>query len=142
MTKKHSYEWWRDEAYKAQAELTESRTQLVAKDEYVRNMSSLLFKAREELAEARAQIAARDGASDVEAKIRVEQGDCIRELKTQIAAKDAVIDAIYQWIDRVDAVGGTTTISGIAKCHAMMKSLRNNRQRIAALAAPAKEPAT
>jgi len=41
----------------------------------------------------------------------------------------ATIDAIYQWVDMVDAEGGATNIAGVAKCHAMLKSLRNNRAR-------------
>ncbi len=42
----------------------------------------------------------------------------------------ATIDAIYQWVDQVDAAGGATSLSGIAKCHAMLKSLRSNRPRL------------
>jgi hypothetical protein len=44
----------------------------------------------------------------------------------------ATIDAIYQWVDRVDAAGGATSLSGIAACNAMLKSLRQNRPRIEA----------
>ena len=41
----------------------------------------------------------------------------------------ATICAIYQWLDRVKEAGGTTSISGIAACHAMLKSLESNRAR-------------
>ena len=40
------------------------------------------------------------------------------------------IEAIYQWVDRVEAAGGTTSIEGIAVAHAMFKSLKNNRGRL------------
>lgn len=42
----------------------------------------------------------------------------------------ATLDAIYQWVDRVEAAGGATTISGIAECHAMLASLHKNRARM------------
>lgn len=41
----------------------------------------------------------------------------------------ATITAIYQWVDMVNAAGGTTSIEGVAKCHAMLKSLDKNRKR-------------
>lgn len=40
------------------------------------------------------------------------------------------IDAIYQWVDRVEKAGGATSISGVAECHAMLKSLQQNRPRV------------
>jgi hypothetical protein len=48
------------------------------------------------------------------------------------AAKNAAatIGSIYQWVDRVEASGGATSISGVAECHAMLRSLNNNRERI------------
>lgn len=47
------------------------------------------------------------------------------------AAKNAaaMIGAVYQWVERVEQAGGTTTISGMAACHAMLKSLRANADR-------------
>jgi len=42
----------------------------------------------------------------------------------------ATIDAMYQWIDRVEKAGGTTSISGIAACHAMITSMNQNRDRV------------
>lgn len=39
------------------------------------------------------------------------------------------IDAIYEWVDRVEAQGGAASMSGIAACHAMLQSLRKNRAR-------------
>ena len=41
----------------------------------------------------------------------------------------ATLDAVYQWVDRVEKAGGATSLSGIAECHAMLKSLRNNEKR-------------
>lgn len=45
----------------------------------------------------------------------------------------ATIGAIYEWLDRVDEAGGATSISGIAACNSMLKSLRDNRKRIETL---------
>ncbi len=45
----------------------------------------------------------------------------------------ATIEAIYQWVDRVEKAGGTTSISGIASCHAMISSLNKNRSRVQSL---------
>lgn len=47
------------------------------------------------------------------------------------AAKNAaaMIGAVYEHLDRVKAAGGATSISGIAACHAMLKSLESNRGR-------------
>ena len=47
------------------------------------------------------------------------------------AAKNAAatLVAIYQWVDRVEAAGGATSISGVAACHAMLTSLRKNAGR-------------
>lgn len=47
------------------------------------------------------------------------------------AAKNAaaVIGAVYTWVDRVEKAGGATSISGVAACHAMLKSLRANASR-------------
>lgn len=42
----------------------------------------------------------------------------------------ATIASIYQWVDMVDAAGGTTSISGVAKVHAMIASLKSNRSRL------------
>lgn len=47
------------------------------------------------------------------------------------AAKNAAatIAAIYQWLEMVEQAGGATSITGIAKCNAMLKSLRKNADR-------------
>jgi len=47
------------------------------------------------------------------------------------AAKNAAatIAAIYQWLEMVEQEGGATSIAGVAKCHAMLKSLRKNADR-------------
>ena len=41
----------------------------------------------------------------------------------------ATIGAIYEWVSRVEKAGGATSISGVAECHAMIKSLRKNADR-------------
>jgi len=52
----------------------------------------------------------------------------------------AFIATVYEWLDRVNDAGGATTISGVAQCHAMLKSLAANRARVDTLiAAPLKE---
>ena len=49
-----------------------------------------------------------------------------------IAAETALatLGAVYQWVDMVDAAGGATSIAGIAKCHAMLNSLKSNKPRV------------
>lgn len=42
----------------------------------------------------------------------------------------AALDAIYQHIDRVNAAGGATTLSGVAACNTMLKSLNTQRPRM------------
>jgi hypothetical protein len=41
----------------------------------------------------------------------------------------ATIAAIYQWVEQIEAIGGATSMAGIAKCHAMLTSLRRNADR-------------
>lgn len=41
----------------------------------------------------------------------------------------AMLGAVYQWVDRVKANGGPSSISGISTCNAMIKSLEGNRNR-------------
>lgn len=41
-----------------------------------------------------------------------------------------IIDAVYQWLDRVEKAGGATSISGLAACNAMLKSLRQQKPRV------------
>ena len=47
------------------------------------------------------------------------------------AAKNAAatIGAIYQWLEMVEKEGGATSLAGVAKCHAMLTSLRKNADR-------------
>ncbi len=42
----------------------------------------------------------------------------------------ATIQAMYEWLDRVEKAGGATSISGVAECHAMLKSMRKNADRV------------
>lgn len=51
------------------------------------------------------------------------------ELLKAAANAAATIGAVYQWLERVDAAGGATSISGIAACNAMLTSLRKNADR-------------
>lgn len=50
-------------------------------------------------------------------------------------AKNAVatLVAVYDWLDQVEQAGGATSIEGVAKCHAMLKSLRKNGARVETL---------
>jgi hypothetical protein len=41
----------------------------------------------------------------------------------------AMLGAVYQWIDQVNGLGGPVNIAGVAKAHAMIKSLNGNRDR-------------
>ena len=52
-----------------------------------------------------------------------------KELLTAAHRAAATLQAMYQWLDMVDAEGGATTIAGVAKCHAMLASMRKNRAR-------------
>jgi len=40
------------------------------------------------------------------------------------------IRGIYQWVDMIEAEGGAGTISGVAKCHAFLTSMKKNRSRL------------
>jgi hypothetical protein len=51
------------------------------------------------------------------------------ELLATCKASAAVIAAIYQWLERVEAAGGATSISGVAACNSMLQSLRKNADR-------------
>ena len=53
-------------------------------------------------------------------------------LKAAINASNT-IHAIYQWIDMIEAAGGTTSISGVAKCHAFIESMNNQKDRLDSL---------
>lgn len=52
-----------------------------------------------------------------------------KELLKAATNAAATIDAIYQWLDRVEKAGGASSISGVAECNAMLKSLRKNADR-------------
>jgi hypothetical protein len=51
------------------------------------------------------------------------------DLVTALTNAAATIGAIYEWVDRVEKAGGTTSIAGVAVCHAMLTSLRKNAGR-------------
>ena len=50
-------------------------------------------------------------------------------LKAAINAQNAIA-AVYAWVDRVEKAGGATSLSGIAECHAMLRSLKGQRGRL------------
>ena len=50
-------------------------------------------------------------------------------LKAAVNAQNAIA-AVYAWVDRVEKAGGATSISGVAECHAMLKSLKLQRPRL------------
>lgn len=52
---------------------------------------------------------------------------------TAAANAAATLTAVYQWVDMVEEAGGTGSIAGIAKCHAMIESLKKNRGRMDSL---------
>jgi hypothetical protein len=41
----------------------------------------------------------------------------------------AMLGAVYEHLDRVNAAGGPTSLSGMASCAAMVRSLNSNRER-------------
>jgi hypothetical protein len=42
----------------------------------------------------------------------------------------ATLVAVYEWLDRVEKAGGAKSISGVAACNSMLKSLRGNAGRV------------
>lgn len=50
-------------------------------------------------------------------------------LKAAVNASNT-IHAIYQWIDMIEAEGGTKSIAGVAKCHAFLTSMKKQRSRV------------
>jgi hypothetical protein len=59
-------------------------------------------------------------------------GQMTNEEKLIAAASNAAntILAFYVFVDRIEKVGGTTSLSGIAACHAMIESMKKNRSRL------------
>jgi tRNA G37 N-methylase TrmD len=53
-------------------------------------------------------------------------------LKAAINASNT-IHGIYQWVDMIEAEGGAGTISGVAKCHAFLTSMKKNKSRLDSL---------
>jgi hypothetical protein len=41
----------------------------------------------------------------------------------------AMLGAVYEWVDRIDANGGAASLSGVATCHAFLISMKKNRAR-------------
>lgn len=83
-------------------------------------------------AEAISTAASRDRASEACASVQRER-DALREMLGEAVMVSrnaaAVIGAIYQHLERVEAAGGATSISGVAACNSMLKSLRQNAAR-------------
>lgn len=59
------------------------------------------------------------------ARLKEEDAELLKCARNAVAT----IKAIYEWLDRVEAAGGATSIEGVAVCHAFLKSLRNNATR-------------
>ena len=59
----------------------------------------------------------------------MEQETLNDDLLRAAANAAAMLGAVYEWLDRVKAAGGATSISGVAACNAMLKSLEGNRSR-------------
>lgn len=47
-------------------------------------------------------------------------------LKAAVNASNTIV-SFYEWIDRINAAGGAASISGVAECHAFLKSMEKNR---------------
>lgn len=54
---------------------------------------------------------------------------CLNMVLSALKNTTATVAALYQWLEQVEAVGGATNLSGIAKCHAMLTSMRKNAHR-------------
>lgn len=52
-----------------------------------------------------------------------------KEILSAASNAAAMLDAVYQWVDRIEKAGGTTGIEGISVCHAFVSSLQKNRHR-------------
>jgi hypothetical protein len=50
-------------------------------------------------------------------------------IKAAINASNT-IEAIFQWIDKIESAGGAQSISGVATCNAFLSSMRKQRPRI------------
>lgn len=62
------------------------------------------------------------------------------DLLKAAANAGAMLGAVYDFVDQIDKLGGATSIAGIAKCHAMLTSLKSNRARAETLVmAPLRE---
>lgn len=57
------------------------------------------------------------------------------ELDLLTCAKNAAatLVAIYDWVDQIEQLGGATNMEGVARCHAMLQSLRRNGNRVETL---------
>jgi hypothetical protein len=73
------------------------------------------------------------------AELEIAQGE-IKRLRAEgerqkgaLRAAAAVIGSIYQHLERVENAGGATSLSGIAACNTMLKSLRKNASRVETL---------
>lgn len=62
-------------------------------------------------------------------ELREQRADLLTTAKNAAAS----ISAIYQWLERVEKAGGATSLEGVSACHAMIKSMRRNADRIETL---------
>jgi hypothetical protein len=42
----------------------------------------------------------------------------------------AIIEAVYEWRERVERAGGATSVAGMAACADMLEAFRSNQDRI------------
>lgn len=52
------------------------------------------------------------------------------KLAAALRGTTATVAALYQWLEQVEAHGGATSLSGIAKVHTMLTSMRKNADRV------------
>lgn len=74
-------------------------------------------------------IAYKGPASKPDSAIEIET-ECETELREAAMAGAATINAFYQFLDRIEKSGGAASISGIAACNTMLKSMKKNRNRV------------
>lgn len=66
--------------------------------------------------------------------------DGAKDLLKPATNAGAMLGAVYDFVDQIDKLGGATSIAGVAKCHAMLTSLKSNRARAETLVmAPLRE---
>lgn len=55
------------------------------------------------------------------------------DMREALVKAAALLGAVYEWADRVEKAGGTTTLAGVAAAHAMLNSLKTQAPRVESL---------